>query len=205
MSALHKLHRVAASIIALFVAAHLSNHLLALQGVQAHLDFMNGLRHVYRNIVVETVLLVCVLFQVGSGIYFLRARWGQRRGFFDRLQAASGGYLAFFLVVHVSAVMLGRAAGLDTNFYFAAAGMHIAPYHFFFVPYYFLAIAAIFGHLACAFHWLAREPVSIATRNVGACAVLACGVLASTLIVAVFGGVFYDVTIPAAYRATFAR
>jgi succinate dehydrogenase/fumarate reductase cytochrome b subunit len=202
---LHRLHRGAASVIAAFVAVHLANHLVALGGIQAHIAFMDALRRVYRNGVVETLLLACVVFQVGSGIYFIRARWGQRRGFFERLQAASGGYLAFFLLVHVSAVLLGRSAGLDTNFFFAAAGMHIAPYYLYFVPYYFLAVAAIFAHLACAFHWLARDRMAAARRDGVAYAVLATGLCASALTVAAFGGAFYDVAIPAQYRAIFVR
>ncbi len=44
-----------------------------------------------------------------------------------------------------------------TNFYYAAAGMHVAPFQYYFVPYYFLAVAAIFGHIACAMHWLLRD------------------------------------------------
>lgn len=142
---LHKLHRASASIIGTYVAVHLFNHLLALSSVEEHIQFMESFRHVYRNPFVEFLLLACVTFQIGSGIYFIKNRWGQRDSFFERFQALSGGYLAFFLLVHVGAVLFGRAVlKLDTNFYYAAAGMHVPPFQYYFVPYYFLAVVAIF-------------------------------------------------------------
>jgi len=100
--------------------------------------------------------------------------------------------------------MYGRyALHLDTNFYYAAAGLNIAPYQLFFVPYYFLAVVAFFTHIACALHWLTRTRLTVATRDMTGYATLFLGIIVSTLIVATFMGAFYHVTIPAIYRATF--
>ncbi len=201
---LHKLHRVSAGIVGVYVAAHLFNHLLALRSVETHIQFMELLRYVYRNPFVETLLLASVTFQVVSGLHLIKNRWGQRRGFFERVQALSGAYLAYFLAVHVGAVLFGRAAlNLDTNFYYAAAGMHVSPFQYYFVPYYFLAVVAIFGHISCAAHWLTRDSFSRATRNYVSYTVLVMGVVAATLIVAAFAGVFYDINVPQKYRATY--
>lgn len=204
ISMLHKLHRASAFIIGTYVAVHLFNHGLALRSVEAHVQFMESFRHIYRNPLAEVLLLACATLQVGSGIYFIKNRWRQRHGFFERVQALSGSYLAFFLLVHVGAILFGRAAlDLDTNFYYAAAGMHVSPFQYFFVPYYSLAVVAIFGHIACAVHWFTRDNLSEASRNYFGHTVLAVGVLASVLIVAAFAGAFYDVKIPQAYRATY--
>lgn len=201
---LHTLHRASACLIASFVAVHLVNHLLAVQSIEAHIAFMQAFRPIYRQPVVEVLLLACVVFQIASGAVFIRRRWGQRRGFFERLQAVSGGYLAFFLLVHVGAVLFGRAVlQLDTNFHFAAAGMHIALVQLYFVPYYFLAVAAIFGHLACAAHWLLRDRWSTAARNRLAVLVLVIGTGLAGLIVTAFAGGFYPVEIPQAYTAIY--
>ena len=70
---------------------HLFNQLLAIGGVDAHSAFMEMFRHLYRVLAVEVLLLGSVLFQIGSGIYFIKARWRQRQGAFARLQAISGG------------------------------------------------------------------------------------------------------------------
>ncbi len=201
---LHKLHRASACLIAAFVAAHLFNHLLAVQSINAHIHFMESFRPIYRNGFVETLLLVCVAYQVGSGIYFIKNRWGQRRGFFERLQAISGGYLAYFLIVHVAAVLIGRnALKIDTSFYYAAAGMHVSPFHYYFVPYYFLSVVAIFGHIACAVHWLTRGRLREVYRNSLGYSLLVIGVLMGAVIVAAFAGAFYDIVIPSEYRAVY--
>ena len=201
---IHKLHSLSACLIGSFIVVHLFNHFLAIGSIDSHIVFMESLRRLYRLPVVEVLLLSSALFQVCSGIYFIKARWGQRQGFFERLQAASGGYLAFFLLNHVGAVLFGRAVfNLDTNFYFAAAGMHISPFQYFFVPYYFFAVVAIFGHLACAFHWLTRERLALTLRNRLGYTIIALGVSLSLLIVLTFAGALYPVEIPAEYKATY--
>ncbi|MES2934205.1 MAG: hypothetical protein V4805_12050 [Pseudomonadota bacterium] len=201
---LHRLHRISACIIGAYIVVHLFNHLLALQSIEAHVRFMESFRLIYRHRMVEALLLMCVMFQIGSGVYFIQRRWGQRRGFFEKLQALSGGYLAYFLLAHVGAVLFGRITlGLDTNFYFAAAGIHVSPLQYYFIPYYFLAVVAIFGHIACAVHWLARAHLRQAARDYVAYATLAVGVLVGALIVGALAGGFYEVRIPQEYRVTF--
>ena len=204
LSMLHILHRASACIIGAYVAVHLFNHLLAIESVAAHIQFMESFRQVYRNSFVELLLLACVTFQIDSGVYFIKNRWGQRRGFFERVQALSGGFLAYFLLVHVGAILFGRAAlKLDTNFYYAAAGIHVPPFQYYFLPYYFLAVIAFFGHVACAIHSLNRKNFGEPSRNYFGYAVLAVGVAISTLIVAAFAGAFYDIQVPQNYRATY--
>lgn len=201
---LHKLHRLSACVIGAFVLMHLFNHLLAIEGIDRHIAFMESFRHLYRQPAIETLLLSCVLYQICSGIYFIKARWGQRQGLLEKLQAISGGYLAFFLINHVGAVIFGRSAlDLDTNFYFAAAGLHISPFQYFFIPYYFLAVVAIFTHLACAFHWLTREHLETRVRNRFGYAISSLGALLSFLILLAFSGGLYPVDIPNEYKATF--
>ena len=64
-------------------------------------------------------------------------------------------------------------------------------------------MVAIFGHIACAIHWLTRDSLSEVSRNYFGYSVLAVGVVASTLIVAAFAGAFYDIKFPQEYRATY--
>ncbi len=201
---LHKLHRISALIIGTYALFHVINHLMALSSVFLHIEFMEWYRQFYRVLPIEILLLTCVAYQAASGIYFIKSRWRQRSGFFDKAQALSGGYIAFFLVVHVSAVLFGRTElNLDTNFYYAAAGMHIASYHFFFFPYYFLAVVAIFTHVGCAIHWLSRERLSIKARNQIGTVFIFTGLMLGGMIVLSFGGAFYKVQIPMEYEATY--
>ena len=201
---LHRVHRLAASFIGLYALLHLANHLAALGGIERHVAFMQGVRQVFRIPAIEALLLLCVAYQFGSGLYFVARRWGQRRARFDRLQALSGLYLAFFLLAHVSSVLYGRVAlSLDTNFYFAAAGLHIGPYAVFFAPYYGLAIVALGTHLACAFRYLAAGRLRPVTRDRIVLASVAGAAVLASLILATFSGAFYPITIPQEYAATF--
>ncbi len=120
-------------VVVAFACVHIANHLAALVGVSSHIESMEAARSVYRLRAVETLLLLCVAFQVISGLWLVVAGWKQRHGLVSWVQAITGAYLAFFLLVHVSAVLHGRAIlHLDTNFYFAAAGFHVPPNQFFF-------------------------------------------------------------------------
>ena len=200
---LRKLHVLSALLIAAYACVHIANHLVGLGGVASHIAFMETARSVYRLPVIEGLLLLCVAFQVASGLTFVVRGWKVRRGLVAWLQAGSGAYLAFFLLVHVGAVLFGRAAlGLDTNFYFAAAGFHVPPYQFFFAPYYLLAVVALFTHLGCAAYW--QVQASSRTTRVLAVAVPAgVGLVLSTLIVLSLAGALFQLDVPAAYKATY--
>ncbi|XYJ12069.1 hypothetical protein ACSUZJ_08775 [Telluria sp. B2] len=199
---LQRLHRASALVIGLYAVAHLANHLAAVDSVASHIAFMDKVRLVTRVPALEALLLACVLFQAVSGLALVARRRGQRRARFDRLQAISGLYLAFFLLVHVSSVLAGRILqGVDTNFHFAAAGLHVAPFQFFFFPYYGLAVLAFGVHLAAAFHYLARGRVGSLARTRIAGAGIAAALLLSGLILAAFGGMLHPVAIPEPYRA----
>ena len=60
----------------------------------------------YRRPPVEALLLFSAAFQGLSGLWLVVARWKQRRGYVAWLQAASGSYLALFLLIHVGAVIM---------------------------------------------------------------------------------------------------
>jgi succinate dehydrogenase/fumarate reductase cytochrome b subunit len=202
---LRALHRYSSILIGAFAFAHITNHLVALNGVSSHIAFMELARHVYRQPIVESVLLLCVAFQAASGLWFVIHGWRQRRGLVPWLQALSGAYLALFLAVHVGAVLYGRVVlHLDTNFYYAAAGLHVPPNGFFFAPYYFIAVLALFTHIACAVYWrlgaTARQTPTVMIglpMLIGACTAL--------LIVMSLAGKLQPVDVPAKYKATYAH
>ena len=165
---------------------------------------MEVARKLYRHPIIEFPLLLCVAFQFASGLWLVLRGWKQRRGGVAWLQAISGATLAFFLLVHVGAVLYGRTAlDLDTNFYFAAAGFHVPPNQFFFGPYYFLGIFALFTHLGCGAYWhLQSSPLK--TRALGLAIPMLVGGVVSVLIVLSLAGKLQPVEVPAKYKATYA-
>lgn len=185
-------HHVSALVLAVFIAVHLVNHLFSLAGPEKHIEIMNALRGVYRHPWVETVLLFATAFQIGTGLRLLFGR--KTRTTAEKIQVWSGLYLAFFLVVHVSAVLMGRyVEQLDTNFYYAAAGLNLWPARLFFIPYYLLAVAAIGLH-----------PGALHYRRTGSAplsyGIVITGLVLAVLIVAGFTDFFHWREIPETYQ-----
>ncbi len=144
-----RIHYFSGITIAIFVTLHLFNHLYSLFGAKAHIELMDDLRIVYRNIIAEIILLFAIIIQIISGVKLFLQKRKTVSNFFERLQIWTGLYLATFLVIHLSAVLSGRfILNLDTNFYFGVAGLNTFPLNLFFIPYYGLAIISFFGHIS---------------------------------------------------------
>lgn len=197
---MRRLHYLSGILIAAFVTLHLVNHLGSLFGVGQHIAIMTALRSVYRNPIAETGLLGAVLVQIGSGLRLFRQTRQTAHTFFEKLLRYTGLYLALFFVVHLSAVLGGRLVlHLDTNFYFGVAGLNTFPFNLFSVPYYGLAIASFFGHVAAIHYKKMIRTLAGLSPNAQAKVIVAMGVV---LTVVTFYGLtngFRGVVIPAAY------
>lgn len=183
-----KLHYFSGITISIFVFFHLINHFASVFGADAHINLMNSLRVVYRNIFVESILFLSVTILIFSGIKLFLLKRKFVSSFFDKLQIWSGLYLAIFFLVHLSAVLGGRFIfNLDTNFYFGVAGLNTFPLSLFFIPYYALAIVSFFGHIASVHSKKMIKTIIGLTPSQQAYAILTLGV-AITLII------FYGLT-----------
>ena len=196
-------HALSGTVIAFFFIFHLMNHLVGIIGVDAHIQLMETLRTVYRNTVVESVLMCALSFQVFSGVKFAFSGWKTRKGIIPWVQASSGLYLAFFFLNHVGSVMAGRyIMQLDTNYYFAITGIHVAPFQYFFIPYYFIAIVAVFAHMGCGLFWPLHKVSSRLARHLIVFMVVM-GFVCSLLVTMAMSGTFYSIEVPDEYKATY--
>ena len=139
-------HYVSGIVLSVFIGFHLVNQLFSLAGPEAHIHLMNVFRVVYRFPPVEALLLAAAVSQQVSGIRLLFNPG--KKSTVEKLQRYSGMYLSFFLLAHVSAVLLCRYFHFDSNFWFAAAGLNYRPFTLYFFPYYFLAVTGIAVHIA---------------------------------------------------------
>lgn len=195
------LHYLTGWIIALFVGVHLFNHIWSIYGAEAHIQLMTTLRRLYRNIVIEGILLLSVVTQIFSGAKLVIHYKKGATSFFDKMQIYSGLYMAFFLVIHVSAVLVGRhILKLDTNFYFGVAGINSFPLNLFFIPYYALAIIAFFAHLSAIHSKKMKSNIIGIQPNIQALFILIFGVLLTLLIFFGLTHHFKGVTLPSAYK-----
>ena len=185
-----KVHRLTAIILGVFILSHLIVHLFALGGIEAHLKALNSIQWIYRNPLGETILVVAILTQIITGLKRLKAK-RKNKTFWARAQIISGIYLMIFLIIHTgAAISTHNIFGLETDFYWAAGSMNISPIKFFFWPYYFFAIMALFVHFACALHFGWPQKFDILKKVLPWIG----GVIALTIIFT-FTGLFYDIPI----------
>jgi hypothetical protein len=196
-----KLHYFSGLAITIFVGIHLFNHVWSVFGAEKHIELMKILRLFYRNIFLETILLIAVFVQIVSGInLFLKTRKSAQSNF-EKLHIWSGLYLALFFVIHLSAVLGGRyILKLDTNFYFGVAGLNTFPFNLFFVPYYELAIISFFGHISAIHHKKMQKNVLGISPNTQSKVILAFGICLPFIIFYGLTNEFKGVEIPKEYQ-----
>jgi succinate dehydrogenase/fumarate reductase cytochrome b subunit len=204
-STLKKLHHLSGIVIASFLLLHLTNHLFALGGPALHIAVMNLFRKVYRFLPVEILLLICVVFQLVSGVTLVFKKGFLKQPLFVIIQIVSGLYLSFFMVYHVRAVMLGRYQwNVETDFYFAAGVANNYPSKLFFIPYYTLSLVCVFAHIACAHYIKRMEKINKIPVDVNetilrkkykreTAAICMVGAIITFLIMIAFSGVLYHI------------
>ncbi len=185
-----------------FILGHLATHLTAVMGPQVHMRVLKATQGLYRNPIVEPVLLAALLAQILVGARLLARRWGQaEKGFWGWAQLLSGGYLIAFMLNHSSAALFTRhVLGMDTDFSWAAATVNLAPFKYGFIPYYALGVVSAFTHLAAAVQFAWGERVGWAPP-----ALMALGAAVAAAILASLCGLLYPITLPPANAAYFEK
>lgn len=198
---LKKVHTFSGVCISLFVGLHLFNHSYSILGADKHIELMNTLRYFYRNIFAETILLLALLIQIISGWTLFKSNRKRAVSFFNQLQTWTGLYLAFFIVVHISAIFFGRLIlDLDTNLYFGAAGLNHFPVNLFFIPYYALAIISFFGHISAIHSKKMKQRILGLSPLKQSIVIFVTGICVTILILYGLTNRLTGFTIPAAYH-----
>lgn len=186
-----------ALLLGLFLLVHFATHFSALAGVERHAQALAAARMVYRFPLVEFALVAALAAQVLLGITLIRrmARWPGQGGW-RKAQKWSGIVLAVFIALHTCAALMSRwLFALDTNFYWAAGTLTIAPLKYGFAPYYAAAVIALVTHVLAALHF--RKP---ARWHAPA---LLLGPLIALPILLAYGGALFAVELPEAHHAYF--
>ncbi|GAA4394836.1 hypothetical protein GCM10023187_01090 [Nibrella viscosa] len=198
---LKKIHFVSGLTIAIFISLHLVNHMLSVFGADNHINVMNTMRLIYRNIFVESILLIGVFVQIISGLKLFKSYRKITTTKFEKLGLWTGLYLVVFFIMHISAVLGGRFfLHLDTNFYFGVAGLNSFPYNLFFIPYYGLAIISFFGHIAAVHRKKMNGNILNFPPEIQSIAILVFGVLLTIFLFFGLTNHFKGVTIPKEYE-----
>ncbi|QZP36093.1 hypothetical protein K5K95_25535 [Pseudomonas sp. DR48] len=149
------------AIMVAFLAPHLFNHLLGVFGADVHRAVMEALRVVYRNAVLEPIIIVAFFFQILSGLVLIRPKTISRADMLDALQTASGAYLTLFIASHINSVFtLARYFGTETDYKWAVAdpvGLVADAWSIRLLPHYSLAVFFLIAHLACGMRVVMRN------------------------------------------------
>ena len=202
---MERLHKVSAAIVFAFLCLHFGNHFIGLEGREAHAQFMDAARLIYRHPIIELVVLLAFMVQMISGIGLARVIWRDKKDFIHQLQAASGMIMVLFLAIHLGTIAYGRLVlNLDTNFYFAAVGLMAPGWMYAFYGYYGAGIFALFVHMGCIAYDIFKKtnkPVGyvflVGTTGLGA--------YVTWLLLMMYSGHLYSVALPDDYARVFSH
>lgn len=195
-------HRITGIIISLFIAIHLFNHTMAWYGIETHHKYLEAFRTVYRNPVVEIILIASFLFQGISGIkLFLQIRKKKGKTSYEKIQMYSGIIIALWLLLHITATLSQRLLhDLDTNFYFASRVVIQKPLLYFFAPYYFIGMVALGLHIANVHRHKISFKVGSKVSNIQFYTILSFFVVIALVILYSFMGGRFEIQIPTQYN-----
>jgi hypothetical protein len=180
-------HGVSAlAILLLFVGPHIGNHLAGFWSGSVHTEIMNVARRLYRDDIIQPILLTLIGFQIMSGVVLVRRKMRMPSDFFGTVQTMCGAYIGVYLLAHMTAVFAARYAGVDTNWAWLTRPNDImlsSLSNLRLVAHYWVGPIAIVAHVACGLRAiLLQHHVSTATANRLVPALITLGVVASSLI-----------------------
>ena len=180
-------HGVSAlAILLLFVGPHIGNHLAGFWSGSVHTEIMNAARRVYRDDIVQPVLLALIGFQILSGTALVLRRMRMPSDIFGTVQTMCGAYIGVYFLAHMTAVFAARYADVDTNWAWLTRpndSLLASLSKLRLIAHYWAGPIAIVAHVACGLRWvLLQRDISPATTNRIAWALITAGVVASSII-----------------------
>lgn len=189
-SRLRVIHGAAALCLLLgFLIAHLVNHSLALWSVELHGSAMEWLRHWYRSEWIEPAMFALLAAMIVTGVPLVAHHSRRNADVFRIVQMATGVYIALFLCAHNLAVLGGRSAGEETDWFFATGPDGLLDGRGMLIPYYILAVFFLVLHVGCGLRIvLLKHGVAAGAANKIVYGVAASGFVVATVIaIAAFG------------------
>jgi hypothetical protein len=196
---MERLHKVSAGFVFAFLCLHFANHFVGLLGVDAHQQFIEAARLIYRHPVVEMVVLLAFFVQILTGVPLILEIWRKKKDFIHQLQAASGLIMVIFILAHVCWIAVARLVfNLDTNFTFAAAGF-TAPYTYAAYGFYGAGVFSLFVHMGCILYDIFKK-TNKAAGWAFLIATVGVGGYVTYLLLMMYSGHLYPVVIPEDYQ-----
>src|SRR5581483_8753357 len=176
----------ACAILLLFAGPHIVNHVAGFWNGPVHIAIMNVVRRVYRDDIVQPLLLALIGFQILSGTALVRRWMRMPSDFFGTVQTMCGVYVGVYFLAHMTAVFAARHAGVDTNWSWLTRpndSLLVSLLKLRLIAHYWVGPIAIVAHVACGLRWvLLQRDISPATTNRISWALITVGIVASSII-----------------------
>ena len=176
----------ACAILLLFIGPHIANHLTGFWNGPAHIEVMKAARRIYRDDIVQPMLLALIGFQILSGGTLVLQRMRMPSDLLGTVQTMSGVYVGIYLLAHMTAVFVARDAGTDTNWSWLTRpnnSMLVSLSGLRLIAHYWVGPIAIVTHVACGLRMvMLQHGVSPITGNRVALALITAGVVTSSVI-----------------------
>lgn len=196
---LRKIHRLNALFLCAFILLHLATHLSGFWGIDVYNFVQTELRRIYRLPPLELALLFSISMQILLGVKLTldRLRTDGVSGFWRWLQVISGAVFFVFMVQHLFSLGMARLYfSLDTNFYWPASVMSGPWFIYYFTPYYFLGVFALFAHIGTGLRFVLIQRGCPGVARTTAAIFLILGSILGIAILPVIGGMLYPVELP---------
>jgi hypothetical protein len=202
---MERLHKLASTVIFVFLSLHITNHLVGLKGIEFHDIFLQATRIITRDPIIETVIILAFVLQIITGHALARTIWRERKDAVHQIQAASGTILSLFIILHLLQIALGRMVfDLDTNFYYVAAGFMASGWKYAFIALYGLGIFALFVHMGAMTKGVFKKnhPAVLYSAII---VIGGVGAFVAYLLVTLFSGHYFPIVLPDAYHYLYSR
>jgi len=196
---LRRIHRLSGFVVLSFLMLHLSHHLSGIFGVEFYNGLQKKLRLIYRNPLVEPLIIGAVITQLSVGVVlWVKSLMRQRpRGFWPWVQIISGSLIFFTVGEHLIALYFARIdQGLDTTFYWPLSVMDGPPFIYYFAPYYFLMVASVFAHAGAGLRYILMDRGREKLANLVGIGFIISGLGAGVMIDLILAQVFFAVELP---------
>ena len=133
---IHHIQYISAIVLLAFVSLPLTGFLIEVITGSSSVNIIKTLEDAGISRAFEAVLFLTVITHAYTALHLSHKRSREKMASWQWIRLFAGLYLAFFLFIHVGAVICARfVIGIETGFYSGAAGMNTYPLKFAFFIY----------------------------------------------------------------------
>ena len=190
------LHRITAILLLLFILAHIGNHVAAAFGPKTYNSYLATVRIVYRNPIIEPLLITLVGIQMISGFNLIIKSFQRdaKRSLLSWLEFFSAIVFVLFIVIHLSAIAVTRFYfEIQTDFYWVAEMFRAGALQPYIIGFHFLGIMAVTVHSGIGIKYLFDAMGLGKNGRTVAVSIIAVGLGASIIAIAAYSGKLYPI------------